>query len=190
MKLLVHSQTFCPTHYNGCNYLPMLRLKLAHVSKMGPWQTRTCIFYVQLTSWLCIQSGPKSGPSYRKQVVHPRPQMPQGEPVAKHGTLLLIIHWWYGKVERSDWMLRAKSWAAIWKKNEKGEVGSELRNSFSSHTIYRSFSVNDTRASIFDIWQERWSIVEKDAVWLMLDLGNYWFIGILLITVTWCYILN
>ena len=34
---------------------------------------------------------PKRGPSYRMQVLHPRPQSPQGEPVAKPGTLLLII---------------------------------------------------------------------------------------------------
>ena len=27
---------FHPTHYNGCNYLSMLRLKLIHVSERGP----------------------------------------------------------------------------------------------------------------------------------------------------------
>ena len=163
MKLLVHSQTlgslgmdklFCPTHYDGCNYLPMLRLKLAHVSKMGPWQTRTCIFYVQLTSWLCIQSGPKSGPSYRKQVVHPRPQMPQGEPVAKHGTLLLIIHWWYGKVERSDWMLRAKSWAAIWKKMKRGRWGVSLET-LSHHILYTEVLVSMTPEHLYMVYDKK-----------------------------------
>ena len=34
---------------------------------------------------------PKSGPSCRRQVVHPRPQTPQWESVAKPGTPLLII---------------------------------------------------------------------------------------------------
>ena len=34
---------------------------------------------------------PGHGQSYRRQVVHPRPQMPQREPFAKAETLLLII---------------------------------------------------------------------------------------------------
>ena len=34
---------------------------------------------------------PKIAPSHRRLVVHPRPQTPQGESVAKHETLLLII---------------------------------------------------------------------------------------------------
>ena len=28
---------FHPTVYDGCNYLPMLGLKINHVSKRGPW---------------------------------------------------------------------------------------------------------------------------------------------------------
>ena len=28
---------FHPTHFNGCNYLSMLGLRLIHVSKRGPW---------------------------------------------------------------------------------------------------------------------------------------------------------
>ena len=31
---------FHPTHYNGCNYLSMLRLKLIHVCKRGHWLAR------------------------------------------------------------------------------------------------------------------------------------------------------
>ena len=41
-----------------------------------------------------LKHRPKSGPSYRRQVVHPQSwqsQMPHGEKVAKPGTLLLII---------------------------------------------------------------------------------------------------
>ena len=34
---------------------------------------------------------PKIGPSHRRQVVHPRPQTPQVESVAKPETLMLII---------------------------------------------------------------------------------------------------
>ena len=30
---------FHPTHYNGCNYLSMLGLKLIHVSKRGHWSS-------------------------------------------------------------------------------------------------------------------------------------------------------
>ena len=32
---------FHPTHYNGCNHLSMLVLKLIHVSKRGPWSLFT-----------------------------------------------------------------------------------------------------------------------------------------------------
>ena len=35
--------------------------------------------------------GPNSGTSYRRQVVHPRPQARQGEPVAKPETVMLTI---------------------------------------------------------------------------------------------------
>ena len=40
-----------PTHYNGCNYLSMLGLKLIHVSKSGPWGCRA-----DGTEWMCIPS--------------------------------------------------------------------------------------------------------------------------------------
>ena len=38
-----------------------------------------------------LKSEPKSGPSCRRQVVHPQPQTPQGESIAEPGTPLLII---------------------------------------------------------------------------------------------------
>ena len=51
MKLRIHSQTsmvewlkfgkdkqFCPTLYNGYNYLSMVGLNLIHGSKRGPWR--------------------------------------------------------------------------------------------------------------------------------------------------------
>ena len=34
---------------------------------------------------------PKNGPPYRRQVVHARPETPQGESAAMLGTILLII---------------------------------------------------------------------------------------------------
>ena len=40
---------------------------------------------------LILKCEPKSGPSCRRTVVHPRPQTPQGESVAKPGTPMLII---------------------------------------------------------------------------------------------------
>ena len=40
---------------------------------------------------LVLKCGPKSGLSCRRQVVHPRPQTPQGESVAKPETPLLIM---------------------------------------------------------------------------------------------------
>ena len=58
MTLLNHSQTptiaplkfgmdkrFLPSHYNGCNYLSMMGLKLIHVSKRGPWSV-SCVYGV------------------------------------------------------------------------------------------------------------------------------------------------
>ena len=40
---------------------------------------------------LILKCEPKSGLSCRRQVVHPRPQTPQGESVAKPETPLLIV---------------------------------------------------------------------------------------------------
>ena len=47
--------------------------------------------YQAHTPTVILKCKPKSGLSSRRQVVHPRPQTPQGESVAKPGTLLLII---------------------------------------------------------------------------------------------------
>ena len=52
-------------------------------------QLKIVLHYVQLTNPLSFQTRfPKSGTTYRKQVVHPRHQTPQGQSVAKPGTPL------------------------------------------------------------------------------------------------------
>ena len=43
------------------------------------------------TNCYFFKQRPERGPSYRRQVVHPRPQTPQKEPIAKPGTPVLII---------------------------------------------------------------------------------------------------
>ena len=65
------------------------RVKKSLVSCTKPWtEARNIQTYIPT---LILKCEPKSGPSCRRQVVHPRPQTPQGESVAKPETPLLII---------------------------------------------------------------------------------------------------
>ena len=72
------------------------RVKKILVSCMKPWTEAKKINICNITpdlhtNSLILKCEPKSGLSCRGQVVHPRPQTPQGESVAKPDTPLLII---------------------------------------------------------------------------------------------------
>ena len=71
------------------------RVKKSLVSYMKPWtearNNKYMKYHSKLTYQLILKCEPKSGLSCRRQVVHPRPQTPQGESVAKPETPLLII---------------------------------------------------------------------------------------------------
>ena len=61
---------------------------------------------------------PESGPSYRRQVVHPRPQTPQAELVAKPGTPLFIVSSLICKPDIKE--ARSVSSNPLFKKNVRG----------------------------------------------------------------------
>ena len=114
-------------------------------------------------------------------MVHPRTQTPQGEPVAKPGSALLIILnpviIWEGL--RADYMIRVKSWAGIW----KIWMEVELRISFLSHIIYIEalvslapellFMICDKKDDLLPLTQELLFMIydKKDAV-LSMGPGN------------------